>query len=233
MTRVIAVLLCAAITCSPLISCSSGAKAAPAATKLLAQFVKNAGRNSRAVTSQMSAAGIRAAKNGRLVPVNRLAQWAKIEVPDPTRLATLLNGSKTQVSGVAKNILSHSDVDLVMYDAVGNPIVYAKPVHNAAMYGAATREFNSHVGGVIDDVVAAVERTSVTNEGQLRGAIAEAVKRQLDPTRPFIFDVSTGQLTAHVEFASGSQIVGSLNLYNALGKSVALGGGGYYVLRHS
>src|SRR5262245_43125768 len=127
MSRVFTVVLCGALICSPLVACSSGARAAPAAGRLLAQFVKNAGRNARTVTSQLARVGVRAARNGRLVPADRIAQWAKVEVPDPTRLTTLLNGSRTRGSVLARSLLSHSELDLVMYDAVGNPIVYAKP----------------------------------------------------------------------------------------------------------
>lgn len=211
---------------------SAGAKAAPAVAKeLVKAFSKNVGKNAASLGSRMSRAGIRATRTGRLAPATHLDEWARVSIPDPTRVGTFLNRGYPKASPLAENLLKHSEVDLVLYDAVGNPIVYAAPIQNHAVYAAATRNFNAHASSLVDEVLAGLPNAKATSEAELKALVERTIRSHAAPQRPFVFDASTGHLTLNIEFESGSQIVGGVNLYNVLRNGVVVGGGGYYVSR--
>ena len=216
-----------------LVSCSSaGAKAVPSVTReLVKAFSKNAGRNAASLSSRMARTGIKATKTGRLAPATHLDEWAKVSIPNPNRLGTLVNKTYPKASPMAEGLMKHADVDLVLYDTVGNPIVYAAPLQNQAVYGAATRQFNAHASSLVDDVLVKLPNAKVSSEAELKALVERTIGERATAQRPFVFDTSTGQITLNIEFDSGSQIVGSVNLYNALRSGVVVGAGGYYVAR--
>jgi hypothetical protein len=177
----------------------------------------------RAVSSEAGTIGSLAAR-----------RLAGTKIPDPADIGMLLRTS-ARASRVATRIVDDTPVELLLYDSHGLPIIYANQTENYAVYQAATRAFRSETAVAVDEICGALETVAISSEIELPGAINSILSEQARKhSGRYIFDVGTGKLTFNVPFDSGSQIVGTVNVYSVVKRSVMVGAGaagGYKIIK--
>ncbi len=203
--------------------------------KIVQNFAKNAGKNSsKAIRFRGGSVPTRVTKNGRLIPYGQLAKYSKIKIPNPKSLSVIRNGGNLEGTKIACSTIKSSKVDLLLYDAAGNPIIYANETQHYLVYTAAQRVYQKRAVGLVDDILVSVKNNKITTDTQLKKVINSTVAKHLGKStskNPVVMDVATGNLAFNVEFQSGSQIVGSINIYDTVKKGVVIGAGGYYLAR--
>jgi hypothetical protein len=161
------------------------------------------------------------------------AQLAKTPIPNPANLRLIMRVS-SGASKLATRLVDETPVEaLLLYDSEGLPIVYANHIEHTAVYEAATRAFRSESARVADQISSSIEAVTIGSEAELPSVIASAIQKYLKSSgRAYVLDSSTGKLTINVSFDSGSEIVGTLDIYTLVQRSVVLGttaAGGYVV----
>jgi len=203
--------------------------------KLVQNFAKNAGKNSsKLLRFRGSSVRTTVTKNGRLVPYNQIAKFNKVKIPSPKSIHVIRNGGNMEGSHIARSSVKSAEVDLLLYDAAGNPIIYANQIQHSLVYTAAQRTYQRKAINLVDDILLNVKNGKVATEAELKEIINTTVSKQLGNAtskNPVVMDVSTGNLTFNVEFQSGSQIVGNINIYDTVKKGVIVGAGGYYLAK--
>lgn len=217
-------------------SCGNAAKTgARNLPKIMKTFGQNAGKNSAKLAQLRTGAKATVTTAGRLIPEGQAGTLSKVKIPLPGTLKNLGSLSTQEGSQVAKSNIKNAKLDLVLFDAVGNPIVYADPVQHKNVYSAAERVYRNKAVSLTDEILEAVNKNQVKTEAELQQLITKTVGKSLgtpNSKNPVIMDVGTGSLTFNVEFQSGSQIVGSMNIYDVVKKSTIVGIGGYYLKKN-
>ncbi|MFK7807693.1 MAG: hypothetical protein AB8F74_07850 [Saprospiraceae bacterium] len=216
-------------------SCSgcfkSGVQSTP---KLVKAFAKNAGKNV-GVAYQATKEGTNVVvKNGRKIPVGKAADVGKIAIPDAKRLKSFTSIKNNKPTSVAHKTVKDSEIDLLLYDSGGNPIIYADGSEHKVVYNAARNTYDGKAAGIVDDILKKVDQGKITTEKDLEATVHKLVNKQLGKNaskNPYVMDASTGNLTFNVQFDSGSQIIGTINVYKTVKKGLATGAGGYYILK--
>lgn len=214
-------------------SCSSGAnQGAKAVTKVVTNFAKNAGKNSAKALNASKQGTKTIVTNGRKIPANQATKMAKMKIPNAGSLKELVNTKRG--STVAQNSVRKTEIDLLLYDSAGNPIIYADGKEHSLIYKIARVKYSGKAEKVVDDIMKNVSHKKITSEAELESVIVKTVNNHFGKSTaksPYVMDVSTGSLTFNVHFESGSQIVGAINIYDAAKKAVIIGVGGYYVAK--
>ena len=218
---------------------SCGGAAAKLGGKALQKIVKNFAKSSTKNSSRLIR-GIRKAPKtkiikGRLVPVDDIAKYSKVKIPSPKNIRVISNGALDEGSAIATKGVTSTDIDLVLYDAIGNPIVYSNKLNNKLIYNSAQRAYQRKAIKLVDDIFDSVKKTKISSDAELKNLVNEAVKKRLGTStseNPVIMNVATGDLTFNVEFFNGSQVVGKINIYDAVKKGVVVGATGYYVSKN-
>lgn len=216
-------------------SCGSVARSGGKALQsLVVNFAKNVGRNSAKAFRLRGGTKTAVTKKGRLVPYNQMVKLNKVKIPSPKSIHVIRNGGKMEGTQVARSSVKDAEIDLLLYDATGTPIIYANRTQHSLVYSAANRSYQRKAIKLVDDILLDVKNGKVATDAELKSVINKTVNKQLGSVtskNPVVMDVTTGNLTFNVEFNSGSQIVGSINIYNVVQKGVVIGAGGYYVAK--